>query len=68
MRELLRKACVEARRGNNNIKQQVRFIGNTFLNNVEVSAPEAVYLLLQFENVFEMLIRSSYVQECKSIR
>jgi len=47
MSDLLRKACQEAREGNSTLKQQVRLIGNKFLNNVEVSAQEAVYLLLQ---------------------
>ena len=45
--ELLRTACDEARRGNSSIKQQVRDIGNKFLNNVEISAQEAVYIVLQ---------------------
>ena len=30
-----------------NIKQQVRDVGNTFLNSVEISAQEAVYVVLQ---------------------
>ena len=47
MSELLRSACDEARRGNSTIKQQVRDIGNKFLNNVEISAQEAVYIVLQ---------------------
>jgi len=47
MSDLLRRACEEARQGNSTLKQQVRIIGNKFLNNVEVSAQEAVYLLLQ---------------------
>jgi len=47
MSDLLCKACEEARLGNSSLKQQVRIIGNKFLNNVEVSAQEAVYLLLQ---------------------
>ena len=47
MSELLRMACDEARKGNSSIKQQVRDIGNKFLNNVEISAQEAVYILLQ---------------------
>ena len=34
-------------KGNSNIKQQVRDIGNKFLNNVEISAQEAVYIILQ---------------------
>ncbi len=47
MSELLRKAYEEARKGNSSIKQQVRDIGNKFLNNVEISAQEAVYIVLQ---------------------
>ena len=47
MSELLRTACEEAKRGNSSIKQQVRDIGNKFLNNVEISAQEAVYIVLQ---------------------
>ena len=47
MSDLLRTACKEAKRGNSNIKQQVRDIGNRFLNNVEISAQEAVYIVLQ---------------------
>ncbi len=45
--ELLRKACEEARKGNSSIKQQVRDIGNQFLHNVQISAQEAVYIVLQ---------------------
>ena len=47
MSQLLRQACDEARKGNSNIKQQVRDIGNKFLNSVEISAQEAVYIVLQ---------------------
>jgi hypothetical protein len=47
MSELLRRACAEAKEGNANIKQQVRDIGNKFLNSVEISAQEAVYVVLQ---------------------
>ncbi len=48
MSELLCKACAEARKeGNGNIKQQVRDIENKFLNSVEISAQEAVYIILQ---------------------
>ena len=47
MSDLLRQVCDEARHGCSNLKQQVRIIGNKFLNNVEVTAQEAVYLLLQ---------------------
>lgn len=39
-------ACKEARESNNDIKQSVRHIGNTFLNHTEISAQEAVYLIL----------------------
>ena len=45
--ELLRKACAEAKEGNSNKKQQVRNIGNKSLNSVEISAQEAVYIILQ---------------------
>ena len=47
MSKLLRQACTEAREGNSNIKQQVRDIGSKFVNNVEISAQEAVYIVLQ---------------------
>jgi hypothetical protein len=47
MSELLHKACQEARHEQSNLKQQFRCIGNKFLNNVEITAQEAVYLLLQ---------------------
>ena len=47
MSELLQKACAEAKEGNSTIKQQVRDIGNKFLNSVEISAQEAVYIILQ---------------------
>ena len=47
MSKLLRKACEEAKKGNKNIVNKVRHIGNKFLNAVEVSAQEAVYLVLQ---------------------
>ena len=47
MSELLQKACKEAKQGQMNLKQQFRRIANKFVNNVEISAQEAVYLLLQ---------------------
>ena len=47
MSDLLRQACVEARKQNSTIKQQVRDIGSKFSNNVEISAQEAVYIILQ---------------------
>lgn len=40
-------ATKEAREGISDIRDQVKFIGNKFLNNVEVSAQEAVFTLLQ---------------------
>ena len=40
-------AAREARKGNFDIKKQVRHIGNVFSNCVEVSAQEAVYRALQ---------------------
>ena len=43
----LEAAAKEARKGNLDIKKQVRHIGNVFSNCVEVSAQEAVYLALQ---------------------
>ena len=46
MSELLRQACDEARKGNSSINH-CRDIGNKFLNSVEISAQEAVYIVLQ---------------------
>ena len=44
----LEAAAKEARKGNLDIKKQVRHIGNVFFSNcVEVSAQEAIYLALQ---------------------
>lgn len=51
MSELLRQACTEAKKGNSNIKQQVRDIRSKFLNNVEISAQEAVYIVYGFQCV-----------------
>ena len=47
MSELLRQACAETCKGNCSINQQVRDIGSKFVNNVEISAQEAVYIVLQ---------------------
>ena len=47
MSEPLRQACAEARKGNSSIKQHVRDIRNKFLNSVEISTQEAVYIVLQ---------------------
>ena len=43
----MRGACAETRRGNSTIKEQVRDIGNKFLNNVKIRAQEAVLQLAQ---------------------
>ena len=48
MSELLREACTEARKGNHIIKKQVRDIGSGFLDSIEISAQEAVYIVLQY--------------------
>lgn len=45
--EILWAACDEARSGNASIKQQVRDMGNKFLNNVDISAQGAVCIVLQ---------------------
>ena len=47
MSSLMHAASKEARNGNFDIKQQVSHIVNVFSNSVEVSAQEAVYLVLQ---------------------
>ena len=47
MSKLLEKASQEAHSGNKDIVNKVRHIGNKFLNAVEISAQEAVYLVLQ---------------------
>ena len=47
MSKLLERASEEVKLGNEDIRKQVRHIGNKFLNAVEVSAQEAVYLVLQ---------------------
>lgn len=47
MSRLLERAAEEAKTGNKDITNRVRHIGNKFLNAVEISAQEAVYLVLQ---------------------
>lgn len=47
MSELLRNATKEASQGTSDIKQQFKVVGNKFLNAVEISAQEAVYICLQ---------------------
>ena len=43
MSELLQKACAEAKEGDSTIKQQVRNIGNKFLNSVEIIEKITIY-------------------------
>ena len=47
MSKLLETASQEANTGNKDIVNKVRHIGNKFLNAAEISAQEAVYLVLQ---------------------
>ena len=47
MSKLLEKASQEANAENKDVLNKVRHIGNKFLNAVEISAQEAVYLVLQ---------------------
>ena len=47
MSKLLEKASEEAKSGNKDVTKKIRHIGNKFLNAVEISAQEAVYLVLQ---------------------
>ena len=48
MSKFLEEACKEAQKSHNeSIQKQVRHIGNKFLNAVEISAQEAVYLVMQ---------------------
>ena len=47
MSTLLYNAAKEAKKGDTSLKEQVRHIGNKFLNATEISAQEAVYLTLQ---------------------
>lgn len=61
--ELLQNACDEARRGNSTIKQ-VREIGNKFLNNVEISAQEAVYITLRLP-MRKSSLQSSIIETVK---
>ena len=47
MSKLLEKATNNAKSGNKDITNRIRHIGNKFPNVVEISAQEAVYLVLQ---------------------
>lgn len=44
MSKLLEKASGEAKSGNKDVANKIRHIGDKFLNAVEISAQEAVYL------------------------
>ena len=56
MSKLQGKASEEAKSGNKDVTNKIRHIGNKFLNAVEISAQEAVYLVLQMP-----LRRSSWI-------
>ena len=45
--QLLKSAAKESKEKGSNIKEQMKHIGNKFLNSVEISAQEAAYLALQ---------------------
>ena len=47
MSSILEQAAREVKKGNLDLKRQIRHMGNKFLNSVEVSAQEAIYLLLE---------------------
>lgn len=47
MSNLLSTACRESKNASSNIRDQVRKVGNTFLNHVDVGAQAACYLVLQ---------------------
>lgn len=47
MSKPLEKASEEAKSGNKDITNRIRHIGNKFLNAVEISAQETVYLVSQ---------------------
>ena len=47
MSELLWKTAEEVKAGNATLKEQIRSVGNRFLNAVEISAQEAAYICLQ---------------------
>ena len=47
MSVLLQTAAKEAKRGNVKLRDKLRLISNKFLNHCEISAQEAIYLLLQ---------------------
>ncbi|VDI59060.1 Hypothetical predicted protein [Mytilus galloprovincialis] len=49
MSNLLRRACEEAHKQNSSMNNQVKTMGNKFLKHVEISAQEAVYIVLQMK-------------------
>ena len=54
---ILEIATEEVKSGNKGVRDQVRHIGNKFINAVEVTAQEAVYLVLHVHLVkFNLLI------------
>ena len=66
MSQILQQACEEAKKGNCSIKQQVRDIGNKFLNSVEISPQEAVYIVLQLP-IYSTGIIKRYIERPTSM-
>ena len=48
----MERACSDAKRGNMDLKESVRHMGNVFLNAVETGQEEAAFLLLQLPMTF----------------
>ena len=48
----MERACSDAKRGNMDLKEPVRHMGNVFLNAVETGQEEAAFLLLQLPMTF----------------
>ena len=48
----MERACSDAKRGNMDLKESVRHMGNVFLNGVETGQEEAAFLLLQLPMTF----------------
>jgi hypothetical protein len=49
MSKLMESACREARRGDKNVVQILRHMGNAFIRALEISAQEVVYLTLDLK-------------------
>ena len=64
MSMLLENAAKEAKKGNMNLKQSVRHIGNKFLNCSEMSEQECPYSLLELP-ITQSSIRVEFINTCK---